>query len=135
MSSRAIPPGATLGVLGGGQLGRMFVHAAQRMGYFTAVLDRQFWPGLHHTLVFTVGATGVPVVIGVARALVTRPGLLLVDEPTAALDRQRSQEIVGLLAQQAHEHGVATLMVTHDHDVLHHCDRVYEMVDGRLGPA
>jgi 5-(carboxyamino)imidazole ribonucleotide synthase len=32
-------PGATLGVLGGGQLGRMFVHAAQRMGYFTAVLD------------------------------------------------------------------------------------------------
>src|SRR5690606_15247113 len=32
-------PGATLGVLGGGQLGRMFVHAAQRLGYFTAVLD------------------------------------------------------------------------------------------------
>ncbi|WP_332826653.1 5-(carboxyamino)imidazole ribonucleotide synthase [Ramlibacter sp.] len=32
-------PGATLGVMGGGQLGRMFVHAAQRMGYFTAVLD------------------------------------------------------------------------------------------------
>jgi len=34
-----IAPGATLGVLGGGQLGRMFVHAAQQMGYFTAVLD------------------------------------------------------------------------------------------------
>ena len=32
-------PGATLGVLGGGQLGRMFVHQAQAMGYFTAVLD------------------------------------------------------------------------------------------------
>ena len=39
MKSTAILPGATLGVLGGGQLGRMFVHAAQRMGYFTAVLD------------------------------------------------------------------------------------------------
>ena len=35
-----ILPGATLGVLGGGQLGRMFVHAAQSMGYFTAVLDK-----------------------------------------------------------------------------------------------
>lgn len=35
----AIAPGATLGVMGGGQLGRMFVHAAQEMGYFTAVLD------------------------------------------------------------------------------------------------
>ncbi|MDH4377983.1 MAG: 5-(carboxyamino)imidazole ribonucleotide synthase, partial [Ramlibacter sp.] len=35
----ALLPGATLGVMGGGQLGRMFVHAAQRLGYFTAVLD------------------------------------------------------------------------------------------------
>lgn len=37
--SKFIAPGATLGVMGGGQLGRMFVHAAQRMGYYTAVLD------------------------------------------------------------------------------------------------
>ena len=37
--SRAVLPGATLGVMGGGQLGRMFVQAAQSMGYFTAVLD------------------------------------------------------------------------------------------------
>ena len=73
--------------------------------------------------------------VGVARALVTRPDVLLVDEPTAALDRQRSQEIGGLLAREAREHGVATLMVTHDQDVLRHCDRVYEMVDGRLALA
>ena len=39
MSHPVILPGATLGVMGGGQLGRMFVHAAQQMGYFTAVLD------------------------------------------------------------------------------------------------
>jgi 5-(carboxyamino)imidazole ribonucleotide synthase len=38
-SSHVILPGATLGVMGGGQLGRMFVHAAQSMGYRTAVLD------------------------------------------------------------------------------------------------
>ena len=37
--TKFIAPGATLGVMGGGQLGRMFVHAAQQMGYFTAVLD------------------------------------------------------------------------------------------------
>ncbi len=39
MTQGVILPGATLGVLGGGQLGRMFVHAAQALGYFTAVLD------------------------------------------------------------------------------------------------
>jgi 5-(carboxyamino)imidazole ribonucleotide synthase len=39
MTRAFIAPGATLGVMGGGQLGRMFVHAAQQMGYFTAVLD------------------------------------------------------------------------------------------------
>jgi putative ABC transport system ATP-binding protein len=70
--------------------------------------------------------------VGIARALATGAGLLLVDEPTAALDRQRSQEIVALLAREVHEHSVAAVMVTHDHDVLHHCDRVYEMIDGRL---
>ncbi|NLA65283.1 MAG: ABC transporter ATP-binding protein [Leucobacter sp.] len=73
--------------------------------------------------------------VGIARAFVTNPGLLLVDEPTAALDRQRSQQIVTLLAEQCHERGVATMMVTHDHEVLGHCDRVVEMVDGRLTPV
>src|SRR5690606_22493207 len=71
--------------------------------------------------------------VGIARALVNRPSLLLVDEPTAALDRRRSHEVVRLLAQRAHDDGVAVVMVTHDRDVLEHCDDVVEMIDGRLG--
>jgi putative ABC transport system ATP-binding protein len=70
--------------------------------------------------------------IGIARALIGRPSVLLVDEPTAALDRARSHEVVQLLARETKASGVATVMVTHDHDVLEHCDRVVEMIDGRL---
>jgi putative ABC transport system ATP-binding protein len=41
---------------------------------------------------------------------------------------------VRLLAEQAHRSNVAVVMVTHDHDILEHCDRVLEMVDGTLSP-
>lgn len=70
--------------------------------------------------------------VGIARALMTRPRVLLVDEPTAALDRARSQEVVELLARETREQKVATVMVTHDHAVIHHADSVYAMTDGRL---
>lgn len=73
--------------------------------------------------------------MGIARALVGDPQVLLVDEPTAALDRKRSQEIVELLARECREFNVAGVMVTHDHEVLNHCDKIYEMIDGRLSPT
>jgi putative ABC transport system ATP-binding protein len=55
---------------------------------------------------------------------VTGAKLLLVDEPTASLDRTRGRDVVELLARQSREHGVATVMVTHDHDVLSFCGRI-----------
>lgn len=70
--------------------------------------------------------------VGIARALVTGPRLLLVDEPTAALDQARSRDIVQMLARETRRHGVATVMVTHDTEVLQYCDSVYEMMDGAL---
>ncbi|GAA2933522.1 MULTISPECIES: ABC transporter ATP-binding protein [Streptomycetaceae] len=69
---------------------------------------------------------------GLARALMTSPAVLLVDEPTSALDRVRSAEAVQLIAEQTHERGTATVMVTHDTAIMDTADRVYEMVDGRL---
>ncbi|GGO54293.1 ABC transporter ATP-binding protein [Streptomyces daqingensis] len=69
---------------------------------------------------------------GLARALMTSPAVLLVDEPTSALDRVRSAEAVRLIAEQTHERGTATVMVTHETAIMDAADRVHEMVDGRL---
>ena len=73
--------------------------------------------------------------VGIARALMSRPKVLLVDEPTSMLDHARGREIVELLAKETKMHDVATLMVTHDRDMLGWADRVVEMEDGRLTPA
>jgi len=70
--------------------------------------------------------------IGIARAFMTKPKLLLVDEPTSMLDTQRGRQIAELLQKACHEHQVATLMVTHDRGVLDVADRVVEICDGRL---
>ena len=73
--------------------------------------------------------------VGIARALMTHPKVLLVDEPTSMLDRDRGRQIVALLASRCHEHGVATLMVTHDHGMLDYADRTTTISDGRLGES
>ena len=72
--------------------------------------------------------------VNIARALFAEPAVLLVDEPTSALDRERGAGIVDLLAEVTREHGTATVMVTHDRDLLSRADRVLVMADGRLGP-
>ena len=71
--------------------------------------------------------------VNIARALFAEPAVLLVDEPTSALDHERGAGIVDLLAEVTREHGTATVMVTHDRDLLSRADRVLVMADGRLG--
>ncbi len=70
--------------------------------------------------------------VGIARALMSEPAVLLVDEPTSMLDHSRGKEVVKLLAKQTKQHGVATLMVTHDQAMLPWADQVAEMEDGSL---
>jgi len=70
--------------------------------------------------------------VAVARALVNRPRLILADEPTAALDKASSMEVVSLLHEQAVEEGGGVVMVTHDNRILDQADRLMSMVDGRI---
>ena len=65
--------------------------------------------------------------VGIARALMGEPALLLADEPTAALDADRSQEIVHLLRQLTMERGIACGFVTHDRSLIESTDEVFEL--------
>jgi putative ABC transport system ATP-binding protein len=73
--------------------------------------------------------------VAVARALVGDPGLVLADEPTAALDRASGQEVVRLLRDLARSRSVPILLVTHDPRILDIADRIVAMEDGRIVTA
>ncbi|WP_311212505.1 MULTISPECIES: ABC transporter ATP-binding protein [unclassified Arthrobacter] len=73
--------------------------------------------------------------VNIARALMGNPTVLLVDEPTAALDHERSESIVRLLRRVTDEFSTATVMVTHDTEFLPLTDAVATMRDGRISPA
>jgi putative ABC transport system ATP-binding protein len=70
--------------------------------------------------------------VAIARALANRPGLLLADEPTAALDGALSRQVMTLFREVAREHQSGVIVVTHDHRALDVFDRTLEMEDGLL---
>lgn len=73
--------------------------------------------------------------VNIARALMGSPTVLLVDEPTAALDHERSESIVRLLRRVTDDFRTATVMVTHDTEFLPLTDAVATMRDGRISRA
>jgi lipoprotein-releasing system ATP-binding protein len=70
--------------------------------------------------------------VAVARALVTRPALLLADEPTGNLDSKSATEVFELFRRFNREFGCAVLLVTHDSRLSEQCDRTVTLVDGRI---
>lgn len=71
--------------------------------------------------------------IGIARALITRPKILLCDEPTSALDQSTKKEIIHLLKRTAEEFDITILIVTHELDLVKQlCQRVAILEKGNL---
>ena len=68
----------------------------------------------------------------IARALSTKPRLLLADEPTGSLDTQRGREVLELLRELCRERGVAVVLVSHDPMAARYADRVFVLRDGKL---
>jgi putative ABC transport system ATP-binding protein len=67
--------------------------------------------------------------VALCRALVTRPSLVLADEPTGNLDPETARRVLDLLHGQARERGATLLMVTHDHSLLDSFDRVIDLAE------
>ncbi|QSZ40672.1 ATP-binding cassette domain-containing protein [Sulfurimonas aquatica] len=65
--------------------------------------------------------------VAIARALANNPQIILADEPTAALDTERSIDVVKMLKKIALEQDVAIVMVTHDERMLQYCDKVLKI--------
>ena len=77
--------------------------------------------------------------VAFARAIVTRPRLILADEPTSMLDQSLRAGLLGLMEDLRRDQGAAFLFITHDLPIARHfCDRIAVMQDGRIvehGPA
>jgi putative ABC transport system ATP-binding protein len=105
--------------------------ASQRVERASAILDRL---GMGHRLHYKPEALsgGQKQRVAIARALVAKPKLILADEPTAALDKERSRDVVDLLQDLAKREGCSILLVTHDSRILDVANRIVNMIDGRI---
>ena len=72
--------------------------------------------------------------VAIARALANMPACVLMDEPTGNLDPFTAEEVEQVLTSLNKDHGVAQIIVTHDHALAQRMDRVLKLSDGRLQP-
>ncbi|EPY2304565.1 ABC transporter ATP-binding protein [Clostridium sporogenes] len=70
--------------------------------------------------------------VAIGRALITRPSLILADEPTGNLDTQNSSEVITLLKEAARKYQQTIVMITHSRSIAQTADRIIQVSDGIL---
>ena len=70
--------------------------------------------------------------VAIGRALITRPSLILADEPTGNLDTQNSSEVIALLKNASKRYAQTIIMITHNRSIAQTADRVLQVSDGVL---
>lgn len=70
--------------------------------------------------------------VAIGRALITRPALILADEPTGNLDSQNSSDVIALLSEAASKYEQTIIMITHNRSIAQTADRILQVSDGVL---
>jgi len=70
--------------------------------------------------------------VAIARALAKNPPLILADEPTGNLDSRSGEEVISILTSLHAEQGITLVMITHDANIAHHCQRIIHLKDGQV---
>ena len=70
--------------------------------------------------------------VAIARALINKPSIILADEPTGNLDEENSQHMMELLFDYTRQNKTSLVVVTHDNEMAHKCDRIIEIKDGKI---
>ena len=68
--------------------------------------------------------------VAIGRALITRPALILADEPTGNLDTQNTSEVIALLKEASHLYEQTIVMITHSQSIAQTADRILRVSDG-----
>ena len=70
--------------------------------------------------------------VAIARALVKNPPLILADEPTGNLDSHSGEEVISILTSLHDEQDITLVIITHDQNIAHHCQRIVHLKDGQV---
>jgi putative ABC transport system ATP-binding protein len=107
------------------------VAAAERRKKSLALLDEVGLEGLGNRRPAEMSG-GQQQRVAVARAIVSRPELILADEPTANLDSHTSADLMALFTHLNEVHGTTFVIATHDRSVMEYAKRIVRMLDGRI---
>lgn len=107
------------------------IPASERRAKSTAILEEVGLQGLEDRRPAEMSG-GQQQRVAVARAIVSRPELVLADEPTANLDSHTSAELMELFTQLNEHHNTTFVIATHDQSVMRYAKRIIRMRDGRI---
>lgn len=109
------------------------IKSAERKGIVADMLDRFQIVGKKDLFPAQLSG-GQQQLVGIARALVAKPDLILADEPTGNLNSKQGEEIMDIFTKLNKEDGVTIIQVTHSEKNAAYGDRIINLLDGRIEP-